>query len=147
MTALSKDNIVILTLLNVLDPSADQLNACAKKQWVALKKRRTGPCQAVTGDHRRLSKRPSNIVVVDRLSTCTISVSWSDPCVGRYTEQIWRSGRANVAAICVLTGRAINRGDRVFRPRSHEWRVPTNCHQMILAATIGDCSDLTTAGA
>ncbi|SIT48403.1 conserved hypothetical protein [Paraburkholderia ribeironis] len=146
MTALSEDNIVILTLLNVLDPSAEQLNACAKKQLVALKKRRTSVCQPVTGDHQRLAKRPSNIMVVDRLSTCTISVSWSDPCVGRYTEQIWCSGRANAAAICALTGRAINRGDRVFRPRTREWRVPPNCHQMILAATIGDCTDLTIAG-
>ncbi|MPW20446.1 MULTISPECIES: DUF3331 domain-containing protein [Paraburkholderia] len=86
-------------------------------------------------------------MVVYRLSTCTLSVSWSDPCAGRYTERIWCSGLASVAAICVLTGRTIIRGDRVFRPRTREMRVRPDCHNMILAETIGDCSDLEFTGA
>ncbi|SIT47935.1 conserved hypothetical protein [Paraburkholderia ribeironis] len=147
MAALSEDDFVLRTLLNVLSPSAEQLNACAKKQLVTLKKRRSSVCPPVTEDHRHLAKRPSNIMVVDRLSSYTMSVSWSDPCAGRYTEQIWCTGVAPVAAICVLTGRTINPGDRVFRPRTREMRVPPNYYQMILAETIGDCSDLTINGA
>ncbi|MEM5388742.1 DUF3331 domain-containing protein [Paraburkholderia phymatum] len=147
MAELSEDNRVLRTLLNVLSPSAEQLNAPAKDQSVILDKRRNRVCPPVTEDHRHPAKRPSNIMVVDRLSPFTISVSWSDPCVGRYTEQIWCSGRAPVAAICALTGRTINRGDRVFRPRLRDMRVPPGCYQMILAETIGDCADLVITGA
>ncbi|WOD19069.1 DUF3331 domain-containing protein [Paraburkholderia kirstenboschensis] len=146
MTVPSKDHIVVRALLNVLDPSAEQLDACAKKPFVKLKKRGVNACAPAADDHRRMVGRPANIVVVERLSACTISVSWSDACSGRYTEQIWCSGLAHVAAVCALTGRAIHRGDQVFRPRTREVRVPPNRHQMILAATIGHRADLAIAG-
>lgn len=146
MTILSEDNIVVRTLLNVLDPSAEQLDACAQKPFIRLKKRRTGVCPPAADDHRRASMRPASMVVVERLSSCTISVSWSDPCSGRYTEQIWCSGLAHVSTVCALTGRIIKRGDQVFRPRTREVRVPPNRHQMILAATIGHRADLAIAG-
>ena len=136
MSALSKDNVVIRTLLNVLDPSAEQRDACTINRYAALKKLRISlppPVADVPGD---ASPRPAHIVVEERLSSCTISVSWSDPCSGRYTEQIWRSGLARDAAVCALTGRAISRGDAVFRPRAHDFHVPSNRHQMILAATL-----------
>ncbi|MEM5435837.1 DUF3331 domain-containing protein [Paraburkholderia diazotrophica] len=138
MAELSEDNRVLRTLLNVLSPPAEQLDACSEMHLATLENRRNGVCPPVTDDHRHLAKRPSNIMVVDRLSPCTISVSWSDPCAGRSIEQIWRSGRAPFAAICVLTGCTINRGDRVFRPQTREMRVPPNCYQMILAETIGN---------
>jgi hypothetical protein len=146
MTALSEDNIVVRTLLNVLDPSAEQLDACGKKPFVKLKKRRVKLRAPVADEHRRMATRPANIVVVERLSSCTISVSWSDPCSGRCTEQIWCSGFAHIATVCALTGRMINRGDEVFRPRTREVRVPPNRHQMILAATVWHRADLAIAG-
>ncbi|MEM5312517.1 DUF3331 domain-containing protein [Paraburkholderia sp. JHI869] len=147
MTALSEEDIVTRTLLNVLDPSDEQLNAGAKKQVVALKNRRITVCSPVAGADQSLAKRPYNIMVVAQLSSYSISVSWSDPCVGRYTEQIWCSACARVAAICALTGRAINRGDRVFLPRKRRGlRAPPNFHQMILAEAITDSTDLAIAG-
>ncbi|MFM0501438.1 DUF3331 domain-containing protein [Paraburkholderia caffeinilytica] len=146
MTALSEDNIVVRTLLNVLDPSAEQLDACSKKSFVKLNKRRARRCVFAVEEHRGVSSRPANIVVVERLSSCTISVSWSDPCSGRYTEQIWCGGFSHVSTVCALTGRTINRGDPVFRPRTREVRVPPNRHQMILAATIWHRADLAIAG-
>ncbi|MFM0075973.1 DUF3331 domain-containing protein [Paraburkholderia sediminicola] len=146
MTALSEENIVVRTLLNVLDPSAEQLDACSKKPFVRLKKRRAKRCVPAAEEFRGIAGRPANIVVVERLSSCTISVSWSDPCSGRCTEQIWCGGFAHVPTVCALTGRTINRGDQVFRPRTREVRVPPNRHQMILAATIRHQADLAIAG-
>jgi hypothetical protein len=148
MNALSEDNVVVRTLLNVLDPSAEQRNACATTRYAALKKLRITKPQPVAQTHDA-PPLPAHIVVQERLSTCTISVSWSDPCSGRYTEQIWRSGLARDAAVCALTGRAISRGDAVFRPRAHDFHVPSNRHQMILAATLdphtGQRDELSTA--
>ena len=76
MTVPSKDHIVVRALLNVLDPSAEQLDACAKKPFVKLKKRGVNACAPAADDHRRVVGRPASIVVVERLSACTISVSW-----------------------------------------------------------------------
>ncbi|MBN3754432.1 DUF3331 domain-containing protein [Paraburkholderia sp. Tr-20389] len=145
MNALSKDNIVVRTLLNVLDPSAEQRHACTKNRYAALKKLRVTIPSPVSAERSVQQTKPAHIVVQERLSSCTISVSWSDPCSGRYTEQIWRSGLARDAAVCVLTGRAISRGDPVFRPRAHDFHVPSNQHQMILAATVDQHAGLTVA--
>ena len=142
MNALSEDNIVLRTLLNVLDPSAEQRNACTKNRYAALKKLRVTIPSPVPADRFAQVAKPAHIVVQERLSSCTISVSWSDPCTGRYTEQIWRSGLARDAAVCVLTGRAISRGDLVFRPRAHDFHVPSNQHQLILAATVDQHADV-----
>ena len=136
MNALSEDNIVVRTLLNVLDPSTEQRDACAVNRYAALKKLRVSIPSPVAEDASNAPSRPAHIVVEERLSSCTISVSWSDPCSGRYNAQIWRSGLARDAAVCALTGRAISRGDEVFRPRAHDFHVPSNRHQMILAATL-----------
>ncbi|MEM5312532.1 DUF3331 domain-containing protein [Paraburkholderia sp. JHI869] len=86
-------------------------------------------------------------MVADRLLPYTINVSRSDSCLSRYTEQIWCSGRAPIAAICALTGRTINRGDQVLRPRTRGMPVPAGCYRMILAEMIVDCSDLAITGA
>jgi hypothetical protein len=145
MNALSEDNIVVRTLLNVLDPSAEQRHACTKNRYAALRKLRITMPSPASADPCVQTPKPAHIVVQERLSSCTISVSWSDACTGRYTEQIWRSGLARDAAVCVLTGRAISRGDAVFRPRAHDFHVPSNQHQMILAATVDQYAGLPVA--
>ncbi|RQR49540.1 DUF3331 domain-containing protein [Burkholderia sp. Bp9140] len=142
MTALSEDNIVVRVLLNVLDPSAEQLEACAKKPSVKHARRRASAASRAAGDHRRPARRPANLVIVRRISSSAISISWSDPCLGRSTEQIWCRALANGAAVCALTGRHINRGDPVFRPHASESYVPPSRDLMILAATIGQRQEL-----
>ena len=142
MTSLSDDNIVVRTLLNVLDPSAEQLDACAIKRRAALTRCRTNSRSLAAEPHYRAVTRPAQIIVTEWLSSATISVSWSDSCTGRYIEQIWCSGRSRVTSICALTGRTIRRGDRVFRPRARGVRVPTNEDQMILVEAIEHCTDL-----
>ncbi|SOE49108.1 protein of unknown function [Burkholderia sp. OK233] len=147
MTVFFEDDIAVRALLNVLNPSAKQLDACAKKFSLKHKKHHVGAGSPAADNPCRTVGPPASIVVVERLSSIAISVSWSDPCSGRYTEQIWCSGLARIAAICALTGRVINRGDRVFRPRARATRLPRNRHQMILAATLGRRADLAIAGA
>jgi hypothetical protein len=142
MTSLSDDNIVVRTLLNVLDPSAEQLDACARKRHVALTRCRSNTRISAAEACYRAVKRPAQIVVTEWLSSATISVSWSDSCTGRYIEQIWCSGLSRATSICVLTGRTIRRGDRVFRPRTRGVRVPANEDQMILVEAIEHPTDL-----
>lgn len=139
MTVPSKDHIVVRALLNVLDPSAEQLDACAKQFFV-------NPTQCRVGGCTRVARRPASIDVVSRISSSAISVSWSDACLGRYTEQIWCRGIADVAAVCALTGRDIHRGDQVFRPRARDGQDSPHRDLMILAGTAGQCLDPATAG-
>ncbi|MFM0434846.1 DUF3331 domain-containing protein [Paraburkholderia strydomiana] len=136
MTVLSDDNIVARALLNVLLPSAEQRNVCALGKHVALNRCRVASGKPATEPCPRPVQRPAQIVVTECLSPTTISVSWSDPCSGRYAEQVWCRGLARVASICALTGRHIGRGDNVYRPRTRNLRVPSNRNQIILAGAI-----------
>ncbi|MBN3830921.1 DUF3331 domain-containing protein [Burkholderia sp. Ac-20344] len=134
MTALSEANIVARVLLNVLDPSAEQLQACTKQWSIGYRPRR-----ARVGS--RTARRPVNVVIVRRISASAISVSWSDACLGKSTEQIWSKGFADGAAVCALTGRCIDRGDPVYRPHTGEARVPASRELTILAATVAQRPD------
>ncbi|WP_081771835.1 DUF3331 domain-containing protein [Paraburkholderia nodosa] len=79
---------------------------------------------------------PSQVSVVEKLSSTTISVRWSDPCLGHYESQIWGVGLAQADAVCVLSGKPIRRGDPIFRPRVNRTHAPINRHRMILASAV-----------
>jgi hypothetical protein len=81
-------------------------------------------------------RSPLHISIVEKLSTTTISIRWSDPCLGHYANQIWGIGLARTDAICVLSGKPIRRGDSVFRPRVYQSQEPINRHRMILASAV-----------
>ncbi|MBT2790066.1 DUF3331 domain-containing protein [Paraburkholderia strydomiana] len=74
------------------------------------------------------------VSVIERLTMRTLSVSWSDPCCGRYSDQLWRLGVARDDGIGVFSGRHIRRGDCVFRPPSSVRSCPANFQRMILAS-------------
>jgi hypothetical protein len=76
---------------------------------------------------------PLRISIVEQLTPSTLSVDWSDPCLGRYSDQVWRIGLARVSSRCVLTGLPIGRGDLIFRPRLCG-ESQANKHRMILAS-------------
>lgn len=140
MTTLFEDDIVVRTLLNVLDPSAAQLDACAKKKPIRIRMRSS------TADTRpRPAWRPAHIEVLERLSADTISVSWSDSCSGRCAEQTWYMSHAPFATFCALTGRVIHRGDEVFRPRARGVHVRPH-QQMILVESVEQRSNRPIAG-
>ena len=81
-------------------------------------------------------RSPLHVSIVEKLSTTTISIRWSDPCLGHYADQIWGIGLARADAICVLSGMPIRRGDSIFRPRVYRSQVPLNRHRMILASAV-----------
>jgi hypothetical protein len=82
---------------------------------------------------------PLHVSILEKLSSSTISVRWSDPCLGHYGNQLWGIGSARTDAICALSGKRIRRGDPVFRPRAYGSQVPTNRHRMILASAVSNC--------
>jgi Domain of unknown function (DUF3331) len=73
---------------------------------------------------------------IERQTSCTILVSWSDPTRGRYVDQLWRVGYARGAGTCLLTGMPVKRRDPVFRPFYRKGASPQNARDMILAATV-----------
>ncbi|WP_460904889.1 DUF3331 domain-containing protein [Paraburkholderia jirisanensis] len=82
------------------------------------------------------------VSIIEKLSSQTLSVSWSDPRAGRYSEQVWRLGRARFDARCAVSGRPIRRGEAVFRPLSNRSAHPARRDQMILASSVpGYCSE------
>lgn len=81
---------------------------------------------------------PTSIHIVERMSSETVSVCWSDARFGRYSEQRWREGRANIESFCLLTGRRIQYGDKVFRPLTPQGRPSPRCNRMILACVVDD---------
>ena len=141
MGMLHEADIVARTLINVLDPSHEQRSVCLRAQRTRYKARRVGLRQWNEDDARARAEPPTRIAVMERLSLSMITVSWSDSCSGRYAEQIWCRSRARVPSICALTGRAIQRGDPVFRPRGSDVCLPGNRQRMILAATVQPCID------
>ena len=85
-------------------------------------------------------RSPLRISIVEKLSSTTISIRWSDPCLGHYADQIWGIGLARADSICVLSGKPIRRGDSIFRPRAYRSEVPLNRHRMILASAVAEFS-------
>jgi hypothetical protein len=81
-----------------------------------------------------------SVSIVEKLSTKTLSVSWSDARSGRCSEQIWRLGRARFDSRCVVSGKPIQRGEVVFRPQSDGIIHPATRHHMILASSVPDYS-------
>ncbi|KAB0642241.1 DUF3331 domain-containing protein [Burkholderia latens] len=77
-----------------------------------------------------------HVSMVEKLSPTMISISWSSPCLGHYTDQVWRVGLARTESVCMLSGMSILPGDTVFRPRTQRSRVPINHNRMILASAV-----------
>jgi hypothetical protein len=97
--------------------------------------------ERVTGKPATRAMQKSNfesllISHVERQSTLTVLVSWSDPTRGQYKDQTWRAVVARRAGYCCLTGASVRRGDLVFRPLVRGGVLPSNASDMILAASL-----------
>ncbi|MBN3852184.1 MULTISPECIES: DUF3331 domain-containing protein [unclassified Paraburkholderia] len=79
--------------------------------------------------------RRANLAFVDVCKDNLISVSWSDPTSGHYTEQLWRLCIARKRGICALTGSDIQRGDKIYRPFSRG-AAPGNANWAVLASAL-----------
>ncbi|SAK54035.1 hypothetical protein AWB76_01904 [Caballeronia temeraria] len=79
---------------------------------------------------------PQAIVrVIERPSSATALVYWSDPGTCHYGYQGWRATTATAEGVCSLSGMPIHRGDQIYRPSQRDPK-PQNASAMILAAAM-----------
>lgn len=105
--------------------------------------RQSGPAATRTFEPVVADPVPARISI-ERLSSDAVSVCWSDARLGRCSEQTWRLGRARIESYCLLTGRRIRYGDKVFRPRLQQGFPSPEHNRMILACVLNDfcCTDV-----
>lgn len=138
MTELAKEDIGRRALLDVLT-SATQTPASStgverrKLQRFRLKKRLRAEAVSTVDVESRLTR----ISIVERPSSETVSVCWSDARMGRFSDQIWRRGRARTNSFCLLTGRQIRHGDEIFRP-TKQVGLAADQDRMMLACAVDE---------
>jgi hypothetical protein len=88
----------------------------------------------------RLPYPQAVVRVIERPSSATALVYWSDPGTCHYGYQGWRATTANAEGICSLSGMPIHRGDQVYRPSQRDPK-PHNAAAMILAAAMPKSSE------
>jgi hypothetical protein len=70
------------------------------------------------------------ITLLERLSPKSVALRWcSASC--HYGYQIWVCAKARRAGVCAVSGKAIRRGDMVYRPYTRTPVVPVNVNAMI----------------
>jgi hypothetical protein len=94
---------------------------------------RTHPLPRPAND--RLPYPQAVVRVIERPSSATALVYWSDPGTCHYGYQGWRATTANAEGVCSLSGMPIHRGDQVYRPSQRDPK-PQNASAMILAAAM-----------
>jgi len=84
----------------------------------------------VSGARPTYTPSPELVVsVVERTGPSSVTVTWNEPSC-RYGYQPWRAVISRLSGVCVISGKAIRRGDLVFKPQVRP--VPLNAHAMIL---------------
>jgi hypothetical protein len=78
----------------------------------------------------------TKITSIERQDKGMALVSWCDPTMCHYIDQVWGQVVARSSGYCALTGQRIERGDAVFRPRARGRNRPANCDEMILASAL-----------
>lgn len=125
------------TLLEVLIPSREAIEVASTSTQRKRPKFRCGTVArslaAESANPRCASTAISNI---EKVSADLIRLSWSDSQSGRFSEQLWRLGRARQDSFCVLSGLPVRRGDRVFAPRLCKGYSPGNGDQVILETEV-----------
>ncbi|WP_027209928.1 DUF3331 domain-containing protein [Burkholderia sp. WSM2232] len=87
-----------------------------------------------------LSQRSAvQIQVIDRPSRTTATVIWRDSTHCSYGDQTWHASRARTAGVCAMSGRAIQRGDAIYKPRPCR-PAPLNAGAMILGSVMNEAA-------
>ncbi|TDG10822.1 DUF3331 domain-containing protein [Paraburkholderia guartelaensis] len=75
------------------------------------------------------------VTLLDRLSPRTVALRWcSASC--HYGYQIWVCAKARRAGVCAVSGKAIRRGDIIYRPYTRTPVLPVNVNAMIHLAAL-----------
>jgi hypothetical protein len=80
--------------------------------------------------------RAFTVTVVEELPKSLFALCWHDPTLCNYEEQVWSPCLARASGRCALSGKHINLGDSVYRPRTRGRVVPLNGDAMILASEL-----------
>lgn len=78
----------------------------------------------------------TSIIALEKQNDSSMLVSWSDSTRCRYIDQRWISAKSRSSGYCALTGRAIRRGDPIYKPQWRGAHRPANSMEMILAAEL-----------
>jgi hypothetical protein len=142
MTLEAGEDIIERALLSLLAPQPAPISEATLVKKKKFRMTKMLICQAANETPKK-ELLPARISIVERLSSVTLSICWSDSTTGYFGEQVWRMGLAHVQSFCALSGMPIKIGDTVFRPWVSETRAPANSHRMILASCVRmPCSQL-----
>jgi Domain of unknown function (DUF3331) len=88
--------------------------------------------------HQAMSDADSRnkITAIERQDDVSALISWCDPTMCHYVDQVWRQIIARRNGYCALTGKRIRRGDAVFMPSGRGRLRPANYDKMILATAL-----------
>jgi hypothetical protein len=141
MSRTAKDEFIARALVDLVvrpTQTVEEMRTRIHKKWVKIR-----ACSALLDETDTLSIDMTQLkaVILDRLTYSTISVRWSDSQSGVYGEQTWRMGRASRHSRCAATGRQIQRGDVVFKPKTVHYKMPFNGSWMILASVVESFDD------
>ena len=111
--------------------------------WTAPDPLARGSCRAA---HHRQSRdaelRTFTVTVLEQLSSSLVALSWRDPTLCNYEEQIWSPGFARTSGRCTLSGLHICKGDAIYKPVTRGRTVPLNPDAMILSSALAKVRDV-----
>ncbi|WP_408223488.1 DUF3331 domain-containing protein [Paraburkholderia dipogonis] len=99
---------------------------------------RYAPARMATDNPRA---RSFTITVVEHMSNSRVCLSWHDPTLCNYEEQVWTPALARRSGRCALSGAHIRRGNAVYRPQTRGQIPPANGEAMILATALAQVRD------
>jgi Domain of unknown function (DUF3331) len=87
------------------------------------------------GNRRDETSIKAFVRVLERPTETTALVLWRSAARCHYGEQLWIRGVAKRAGSCAVSGQAVKRGDRIYRPRQGRARI-SNSLAVILATFV-----------
>ena len=121
-----------------IDPWSQTINALAACQADIAARTHVlaGSAKIRTKRAQDRSSRGASIRLIERPTSTTVTVAWSDPTVGCFGNQTWRLTRARHAGVCAISGRLIGCGEEIYRPMCRP--IPVNAKAMILAEVVAE---------
>ncbi len=99
------------------------------------------PRPAVSSRAGRRELRTFTVTVLEQLANSLVALSWHDPTLCNYEEQIWSQTLSRRSGRCALSGMHISKGDSVYRPKTRGGVAPLNGDAMILASALRKIRD------
>jgi Domain of unknown function (DUF3331) len=81
------------------------------------------------------------LTVLEYLANSLVVISWHDPTLCNYEEQVWSPALSRCSGRCALSGQRIVRGDAVYKPRTRGRVAPLNGDAMILSTELKKVCD------